>query len=140
MPSPSLPCARVKMGTTVATNALLERKGDRTVLLITEGFGDQLRIGYQARPSCSTGRSCCPSCSTSGVPKSPSASTPTGPRSRRWTRPPCGALQAAYDDGIRAVAIAFMHSYRNPGHEPAAEIARDIGFTQVSTQHEVSSR
>jgi 5-oxoprolinase (ATP-hydrolysing) len=118
------------MGTTVATNALLERKGARVLLLITEGFGDLLRIGTQARPRLFDLAIRCRNCSTMMSPRSPGGSMPRVPRSRRWTKRRYAArCNAAYDTGIRSVAIAFMHSYLNPAHEArAAEIARDVGF------------
>jgi hypothetical protein len=84
------PIESVKMGTTVATNALLERKGARVLLLMTEGFGDLLRIGTQARPRLFDLRSGCRNCSTNRSPKSPDASTPTARRSRRLTKRPYG--------------------------------------------------
>ncbi len=130
----------VKMGTTVATNALLERKGERVLLLITEGFRDLLRIGYQTRPDLFALDIQRPELLYERVAEVPercaadgSVVTPLDEVSVR------AALTEAYEDGIRAVAIAFLHGYLNPKHEArAAEIARDIGFTQVSTSHETS--
>ena len=139
-PIPSDRIGAVKMGTTVATNALLERKGDRTVLVVTRGFRDALRIGYQARPRLFDRHIVLPELLYEQVveidervnAKDEVVVTFDGARAR-------ASLQAAYDDGIRAVAIAFMHGYRVPEHEAAcAEIARDIGFTQVSVSHETS--
>ena len=116
------------MGTTVATNALLERKGDRTVLLITKGFGDALRIGYQ-KPA--------PPLRTSD--RAPRAALRAGRGGRRTLhgggrgpgrdRPrghPFAALQDAYDDGIRSVAVVFLHGYRYHDHEEAAAAARTV--------------
>ena len=87
---PSERIAAVKMGTTVATNALLERKGDRTLLLITEGFRDALRIGYQARRKSSPSTSSSPTCCTSASSKSTSGCAPTAPWSARSTSTRCG--------------------------------------------------
>ncbi|MEZ5651675.1 MAG: hydantoinase B/oxoprolinase family protein [Burkholderiaceae bacterium] len=130
----------VKMGTTVATNALLERKGDRTLLLITEGFGDLLRIGYQNRPKLFELHIVLPQLLYERVAEVPERLDADGkvvtPLDREAAR---RALQAGYDAGIRSVAIAFMHAYQVPDHEKAvADIAREIGFTQISTSHETS--
>ncbi|MFQ5937972.1 MAG: hydantoinase/oxoprolinase family protein, partial [Acidiferrobacterales bacterium] len=130
----------VKMGTTVATNALLERKGERTLLAITRGFGDTLRIGYQNRPKIFARRIELPELLYERVieiDERYSADgrelTPVDIDSAR------AALQAAYNDGIRSAAIVLMHSYRYPDHEQqVAEIASEIGFAQISTSHEVS--
>ncbi len=130
----------VKMGTTVATNALLERKGDRTALAITRGFRDALRIGYQARPRLFDRHIILPEQLYETVVEidervnaKDEVVTPFDAAGAR------AGLQAAYDNGIRAVAIAFMHGYRVPDHERAcAEIAREIGFTQISVSHETS--
>jgi 5-oxoprolinase (ATP-hydrolysing) len=130
----------VKMGTTVATNALLERKGDRTVLAVTRGFRDALRIGYQARPRLFDRNIVLPELLYERVVEidervnaKDEIVKPFDPETAR------AALQAAFDDGIRAVAIAFMHGYRVPDHEKAcAVIAREIGFTQISVSHETS--
>ncbi|QYX58128.1 hydantoinase B/oxoprolinase family protein [Roseovarius sp. SCSIO 43702] len=130
----------VKMGTTVATNALLERKGDRTLLLITKGFGDLLRIGYQNRPRIFDLHIKLPEMLYERVGEIDERLDAEGgvlrPIDEDGTR---AILQDAFDDGIRAVAIAFMHGYKMPDHERrAAEIAADIGFTQVSTSHAAS--
>ncbi len=138
-----LPAGRiraVKMGTTVATNALLERKGEDTLLLITQGFGDLLRIGYQNRPRLFDLDIRRPDLLYSDVAEIPGRLGADGveiqPLDQDAVR---AALQAAYNQGTRSVAIAFMHSYLNPAHETvAAAIARDIGFTQVSASHAVS--
>lgn len=130
----------VKMGTTVATNALLERKGDRTVLVITSGFGDVLRIGYQNRPRLFDMHIKLPELVYEQVIEAEERITAEGEVLK-----PLGEdelrinLQKAYDDGIRSAAIAFMHGYRHTEHEQrAGEIAREIGFTQVSVSHAVS--
>ena len=130
----------VKMGTTVATNALLERKGDRTLLLITRGLGDLLRIGYQNRPKLFDLEIVLPSmlyeraCEIEErVGAHGDVITPLDEGQATQ------ALQEAYDAGIRAVAIAFMHGYRYTAHEGrVAALAKKIGFTQVSVSHEVS--
>ncbi len=139
-PIPADQIAAVKMGTTVATNALLERKGDRTVLLITEGFGDALRIAYQDRPEIFALDIQLPELlyervieAKERVRADGTVETPLDLAAIK------AALDAAYADGIRSCAIVFMHGYRYTAHEKAAaEIARKIGFTQVSVSHEVS--
>ncbi|MGI9371994.1 MAG: hydantoinase/oxoprolinase family protein, partial [Hyphomicrobiales bacterium] len=130
----------VKMGTTVATNALLERKGDRTALIITEGFRDALEIGYQARPHLFDLHIIKPELLYEQV-----SEVSERVRADGTVEEPVDldaariALQKSFDTGIRAVAIVFMHGYRYHDHERAvAEIAREIGFTQVSVSHEVS--
>ncbi len=130
----------IKMGTTVATNALLERKGERTLLAITKGFRDALRIGYQARPRLFDRHVVLPELLYEDVVEVEERMANDGnvvtPLDREATRT---ALQAAYDRGYRAIAIVFMHGYRYTEHERAvAEIAREIGFPQVSTSHETS--
>jgi 5-oxoprolinase (ATP-hydrolysing) len=130
----------VKMGTTVATNALLERKGDRTLLVITEGFADQLRIGYQNRPKIFARKIELPELLYEQVAEVKERYSAQGeelePVDTDGART---ALQAGYDDGIRSVAICFMHGYRYHDHEKiVAEIAREVGFTQISVSHEVS--
>jgi 5-oxoprolinase (ATP-hydrolysing) len=130
----------VKMGTTVATNALLERKGDPTLLLITQGMGDVLRIGYQNRPRLFDLNIVLPELLYSSVAEvrerldaAGNVVTPLDLKSAET------GLRMAFDQGIRSVAIAFMHGYLNPDHENAvAEMAREIGFSQVSTSHGTS--
>ncbi|MCW8916869.1 MAG: hydantoinase B/oxoprolinase family protein, partial [Magnetovibrio sp.] len=130
----------VKMGTTVATNALLERKGERTVLVTTRGFGDALRIGYQNRPNLFSRSISLPDLLHECVVEvderlSADGSVLTPLSEEQLTK----GLQAAYDDGIRSAAIVFMHGYRYPEHENrAAAIAKKIGFEQVSSSHHVS--
>ncbi len=139
-PLPRKSISAVKMGTTVATNALLERKGDPTLLLITRGLGDLLRIGYQNRPRLFDLHIVLPEllyCAVGEVTERLDARgdvvTPLDLASAE------DALRSAFAEGIRGVAIAFMHGYLNPAHENAvAELAREIGFTQVSTSHETS--
>ncbi len=130
----------VKMGTTVATNALLERQGERTLLVTTRGFRDALRIAYQARPKLFERHIQLPELLYERVVEAQERVAVDGSvlqpldeahlRERLW---------AAYDAGIRAVAIVFMHGYRYTQHEQAAaRIARELGFSQVSASHEVS--
>jgi 5-oxoprolinase (ATP-hydrolysing) len=130
----------VRMGTTVATNALLERKGDRTVLAITRGFADALRIGYQHRPKLFVRHIELPSMLYEQVVEIDERIGAHGdivraPDLQQAER----ALRAAFDRGIRSCAIALLHGYRYPQHEQQIEaLARRIGFAQVSVSHEVS--
>ncbi len=130
----------VKMGTTVATNALLERKGEPTLLITTQGFRDALRIAYQNRPRIFDRHIVLPELLYSRVIEAQERMGAHGDviealdeahlRERLW---------AAFDAGLRSAAIVFMHGYRYTDHEQAAaRIAREIGFTQVSTSHETS--
>ncbi|CAJ1391680.1 unnamed protein product [Effrenium voratum] len=130
----------VRMGTTVATNALLERKGDRTLLLITKGFGDALRIAYQARPDIFAKKIVLPEQLYENVIEVPERVLADGTVEHaldpEWLRP---GLTAAREAGIDAVAIAFMHAWAFPAHEQAAaDLARQTGFAQISVSHEVS--
>ncbi|HEX6980368.1 MAG TPA: hydantoinase B/oxoprolinase family protein [Alphaproteobacteria bacterium] len=139
-PLTDAPIEAVKMGTTVATNALLERKGERVVLAITRGFADQLRIAYQNRPKLFTRRIILPELLYERVVEIAERMSAQGevltPLETESAR---RELQRAYDDGIRAVAIVLLHGYRYPQHElMLAEIAREIGFTQISVSHQVS--
>ena len=139
-PIPAERIAAVKMGTTVATNALLERKGDRTLLLITRGFRDALRIGYQNRPKLFARQIVLPELLYERVAEVRERVSARGeivvPFDADSAR---AALEDGYRAGIRAVAIVFLHGYRYPEHERrAAELARDIGFTQISVSHQVS--
>lgn len=130
----------VKMGTTVATNALLERKGEPTVLAITAGHGDALRIGWQSRPELFARRIILPEPLYGRVVEIPErvgadgeVLTPLDEDAARRD------LQAAFDAGFRAAAVALMHGWRFTAHEArVAAIAREIGFTQVSASHEVA--
>lgn len=133
----------VKMGTTVATNALLERKGDRTVFVTTQGFRDGLRIGYQNRPNIFARHIELPEMLYERVIEVDERYSAEGEELRPLSTTAIAQvradLQAAYSDGIRACAIVFLHGYRYPQHEQqVAAIARQIGFTQVSVSHEVS--
>ncbi len=130
----------VKMGTTVATNALLERKGDRTLLLITKGFRDALRIGYQARPKIFARHIVKPDMLYERVAEVDERVRADGTVERAVELDAVRAeLLRAKGDGIRGVAIVFMHAYRFSDHERrVAALARDLGFEQVSASHEVS--
>ena len=137
---PSGQIAVVKMGTTLATNALLEKKGERTLLLITKGFGDALRIGYQNRPRLFDLHIVLPEHLYEEVLEVDERITAQGevlrPFDATAMRP---ALESALRRGIRAIAIVFLHGYRHATHEAAAEqLARDVGFSQVSVSHKVS--
>jgi 5-oxoprolinase (ATP-hydrolysing) len=139
-PIPGTAIDAVKMGTTVATNALLEREGERTVLVITRGFGDALRIAYQNRPKLFVRNIVLP---TLLYERAIEIDERMGAHGDTVLPLDVAAaereLKAAFAKGIRAVAIVFMHGYRYPGHERrVAEIARGIGFAQVSVSHEVS--
>ncbi|MEP0453487.1 MAG: hydantoinase B/oxoprolinase family protein, partial [Roseibium sp.] len=139
-PIPAEQIATVKMGTTVATNALLERKGERTALFITKGFRDALEIGYQARPDIFAKEIIKPELLyekvyeiTERVRADGTSETPLDENSARMQ------MQSAFDDGIRSIAIVLMHAYAFPDHEVTlAAIARDIGFPQISISHKVS--
>jgi len=130
----------VKMGTTVATNALLERKGDAVVLVMTQGFRDGLAIGYQNRPDIFALQIKKPSLLYAQVIEARERLDAAGNRLIELDRAEIERdLQRAFDQGIRSVAIALMHSYRYPHHEESiAEIAHRIGFTQISRSSEVS--
>ncbi len=139
-PVPAARVCAVKMGTTVATNALLERKGDRTLLLISKGFRDALKIGYQARPKIFAKHIVKPELLYERVAEVDERVRADGTVERE---PALDAvrrdLQSAKADGIDAVAIVFMHAYRFPEHEKrVAALAREMGFSQVSVSHEVS--
>jgi 5-oxoprolinase (ATP-hydrolysing) len=130
----------VRMGTTVATNALLERKGERTVLAITRGFADALRIAYQNRPKLFVRRIVLPSLLYERVIEIDERVGAHGDLVRELDLVDAERnLRAAYADGIRACAIVLVHGYRYPEHERRlAALARAIGFGQVSVSHEVS--
>jgi 5-oxoprolinase (ATP-hydrolysing) len=130
----------VKMGTTVATNALLERKGERTLLLITKGFRDALRIGYQARPKIFARHIVKPEMIYERVVEVDERVRADGTVEKEPDLAAVRAeLSAARAAGINAVAIVFMHAYRYAAHEQrVAALAREIGFAQVSVSHEVS--
>ncbi|HSM83861.1 MAG TPA: hydantoinase/oxoprolinase family protein, partial [Nodosilinea sp.] len=133
----------VKMGTTVATNALLERQGDRVLLLTTKGFRDALRIGYQNRPDIFACHIELPEMLYERVIEvnerlsaQGDVLVPLQPEEEDRLR---GELQRAFEVGIRACAIVLLHGYRYPAHElRLGELARQVGFTQVSISHQVS--
>ena len=139
-PIPTNTIDAVKMGTTVATNALLERKGDRTLLLITRGFADLLRIGYQTRPTLFDLNVVLPELLYERVIEVTERIDATGEIVTALDETTLHReLQQAYDDGIRSVAIALMHGYRMPKHEQRlADLAHEIGFTQVSASYNTS--
>ncbi|MDX3906758.1 MAG: hydantoinase B/oxoprolinase family protein [Pigmentiphaga sp.] len=130
----------VKMGTTVATNALLERKGERTALVTTRGFRDALRIAYQNRPRLFDRHVVLPDLLYETVIEADERIAADGevlvPLDVEALRP---KLQAARDAGIGSIAIVFMHAWKETRHEiEAARLARELGFDQVSVSHEVS--
>jgi 5-oxoprolinase (ATP-hydrolysing) len=130
----------VKMGTTIATNALLERRGERALLLITKGFHDALRIGYQARPNIFAKKIIKPDMLYERVAEVEERVRADGTIEHELDLAGVRAeLERAKADGITAVAIVFMHAYRYPEHEQrVATLAREMGFAQVSVSHEVS--
>ncbi|MBP6851115.1 MAG: hydantoinase/oxoprolinase family protein, partial [Rhodoferax sp.] len=127
----------VKMGTTVATNALLERKGEPTLLVTTRGFRDALRIAYQNRPRLFDRVIVLPELLYCSVIEAQERVGAHGDTVQALDEAQLQAdLQRQFDAGLRSVAIVFMHGYRYTAHEKAAErLARAIGFTQVSTSH-----
>ena len=139
-PLPEGAIEAVKMGTTVATNALLERKGDRTVFVTTRGFADSLRIAYQHRPKLFVRRIELPSMLYEEVVEVDERMGAHGDVVRPLDEAAAEiALRASFERGIRACAIVLMHGYRFPAHERVLEaIAHRIGFTQVSVSHRVS--
>ena len=139
-PVPADRIEAVKMGTTVATNALLERHGARTVLAITAGFRDALRIGYQNRPHLFERRIILPELLYEQVVEVDERVSARGdlltPLNLATARE---RLAAVRQSGIESIAIVCMHGYRYPAHEKVlAGLARDLGFTQISTSHETS--
>jgi 5-oxoprolinase (ATP-hydrolysing) len=128
------------MGTTVATNALLERKGERTLLITTKGFRDALKIGYQARPKIFARQIVKPEMLFERVVEVAERVRADGTVEQQPDLAVLRtALEQAHADGIRAVAILFMHAYRHPEHERrVATLARELNFPQVSVSHEVS--
>src|SRR5690349_13008873 len=142
-PGVAIPSARisaVKMGTTVATNALLERKGERTLLLVSKGFRDALRIGYQARPKIFAKHIIKPDMLYERVVEVNERVRADGTVERELDLQAARReLERAKADGIGAVAIVLMHAYRYHAHEQRlAALARELGFPQVSASHEVS--
>ena len=137
---PSERISAVKMGTTVATNALLERKGERTLLLVTKGFRDALRIGYQARPKIFAKHIVKPDMLYERVVEVDERVRADGTVERELDLETARReLEHAKADGIAAIAVVLMHAYRYHVHEQQlAALARDLGFPQVSASHEVS--
>jgi 5-oxoprolinase (ATP-hydrolysing) len=139
-PIPAERISVVRLGTTVATNALLERTGEPTVLVITAGFADALRIAYQERPAIFARQIIRPEMVYSRVIEAAERIGPHGEvvvplDAERVARD----LRAAHHDGFRSVAVVCMHGYRYPAHETRiGEIARAAGFTQVSESHATS--
>ena len=130
----------VKMGTTVATNALLERRGDRTLLVTTRGFRDALRIATQARPKLFERHIQLPELLYERVIEADERVDAQGVEIRPLDEAALRVdLQSAFDAGLRACAIVFLHGWRAPDHELAAKrLAQAVGFTQISVSHEVS--
>ncbi len=130
----------VKMGTTVATNALLERQGEPTLLVTTRGFRDALRIAYQNRPRLFDRHIVLPELLYRAVVEADERVSAQGEVVQALDETALRRdLQAQFDTGLRSVAIVFLHGYRFTGHEAAAAtIAREVGFTQVSTSHGTS--
>ncbi|MEU6236986.1 hydantoinase B/oxoprolinase family protein [Kitasatospora sp. NPDC047058] len=137
---PGEPVESVRMGTTVATNALLERTGEPTALVVTRGFADALRIGYQNRPQIFAREIVLPEPLCARVIEVDERTAADGTE----LRPPdlgllAGELNRCLADGIRSVAVLCLHSYLHPAHEQAiGRLAEELGFTQVSLSSEVS--
>ncbi len=130
----------VKMGTTVATNSLLEKTGEPCVLIVTKGFKDALRIGYQTRPDLFSMQIRLPELLYQEVIEIDQRHSVSGQVLVELNqKTACSQLKEIYDRGIRACAIVFLHGYRYHQHErEVAMIAKQIGYTQISTSHEVS--
>jgi 5-oxoprolinase (ATP-hydrolysing) len=137
-PLPEARIGEIRMGTTVATNALLERKGEPTILLTTKGFADQLRIAYQNRPKLFALRIALPDMLYAAVFEADERMDAAGDILRPLDEDALRiSLAAARAKGFKACAIVFMHGYRNPAHEKrAALIARELGFSQISASHQ----
>ena len=131
----------IKMGTTVATNALLERRGEPTLLVVTQGFADVLRIGTQNRPELFALQIILPEPLYTHVVEIGERLNAAGQVLQTIHESTARAtLQKAYDTGLRACAIVFMHSFRNPAHElQVAALARAVGFTYIATSHTASA-
>ncbi len=139
-PIPAGVIGQVKMGTTVTTNALLERQGERTLLLATKGFRDALKIGYQARPKIFARHIIKPEMLYERVVEVDERVRADGTVEKEPDLEALRAeLSAALAAGIKSVAVVFVHAYRYPEHEQrVAALAREIGFPQVSVSHEIS--
>jgi 5-oxoprolinase (ATP-hydrolysing) len=134
------PVTEIRIGTTVATNALLERRGEPTALVITRGFRDQLRLGYQNRPEIFALAIRLPEMLYTAVIEASERVDVTGKVLERLDEAALAcSLAQLHERGLRAVAICFLHAWRFPEHERCAgAIAQRIGFTQISMSHEVS--
>ncbi|WP_240953627.1 hydantoinase B/oxoprolinase family protein [Sphingomonas sp. G-3-2-10] len=141
VPSGPLPPAEIRIGTTIATNALLERKGEPVLLAVTRGFRDALVIGTQDRPDIFARRIDRPPPLHAATVEIDERVTHEGEVLRPLDLDAARiAFAAAYAEGLRAVAILLVHGYRHPAHEQAlAALAREIGFTQISVSHEVGA-
>ena len=130
----------VKMGTTVATNALLERKGEPTLLVTTRGFRDALRIAYQNRPKLFDRHIVLPELLYSAVVEAQERVGSQGDVLQLLDEVLLKKeLSEQYMKGLRSVAIVFMHGFRYTSHEKIAKrLAQEVGFTQISTSHETS--
>ncbi len=139
-PIPVAQIAAVKMGTTVATNALLERRGEKTLLAITKGFRDQLRIACQNRPRIFDMSITLPTLLHSEVIEIDERIGAHGEIIAALDEASSEhALKAAWNKGFRSIAIVCMHAWRYPQHEiRLAAMARETGFTQISASHQVS--
>ncbi|HTZ23447.1 MAG TPA: hydantoinase/oxoprolinase N-terminal domain-containing protein, partial [Streptosporangiaceae bacterium] len=142
-PDGPIPCGEiesVRLGTTVATNALLERKGEPTVLVITRGFRDALRIAYQNRPRLFDRQIVLPELLYTRVVEATERVAASGEVLVALDEEDTSrSLREAYQDGFRSLAVVCLHGYRFPGHEQRiGQIARRIGFTQISLSHETS--
>ena len=139
-PLPASQLGAIKMGTTVATNALLERKGEPTVLAITRGFRDALRIAYQNRPQLFARQIILPELLYGEVIEINERMGALGEVVEELDEAAArAALEQAHARGLRSIAIVLMHGYRHHAHEAkVAQLARDAGFAQVSVSHEVS--
>jgi 5-oxoprolinase (ATP-hydrolysing) len=144
-PLPLAPIAAIKMGTTVTTNALLERQGSPTVLVITEGLGEALRIGYQNRPQIFARQIVLPEMLYAQVIEVAAridahgqVLQPITPQAQQRLQ---AQLQQAKAAGIEACAIVLLHGYRFPAQElQIAAIAQAVGFSQIAVSHQVSPR
>jgi len=139
-PIPIEQIRHVKMGTTVATNALLERKGERTLLLVSQGFADLLEIGNQTRSELFNLNIQKASVLYDAVVEVPERVDTNGHVLQILdTKILLKTLNKAYQTGFRSIAIVFMHGYRYSEHEKAAaKVAKECGFEQISTSHEAS--
>lgn len=139
-PFPATQVESIRMGTTVATNALLERKGEPTVLITTDGFGDALRIGYQARPDLFALDIVLPELLYTRVIEAAERVSADGTVLQPLEETAlCTALADAKNAGYKAAAVVLMHGYRYPAHEARiGELAAEAGFEQISLSHEVA--